>query len=124
MRRINDYELIDLPGISEMLHVSPHTPNQWRQRSRNQTLHPPLPNPVPNIKKPVWKRVDIVDWAAATGRWCWDQEGSPDEYLERVGVKRGAMQAPAAPDVTTSPDVVLPISTNPDIPLAVFHAAA
>lgn len=62
---------IDLKGIADLLGVSEVTPPQWRQRSANGKLDPPLPEPdYPEITdKPLWFEDTIIRWAQSSNRW-------------------------------------------------------
>lgn len=54
--------LLDLHGIARLLHVSKHTPNQWRNRKV-------LPEPDYKFQSPLWQKSTIIKWAMETERW-------------------------------------------------------
>lgn len=85
----SDSKPIDLRGIATLLRISPHTPNQWRQRSKAGLMRPPLPEPdFPELEHPTWKISTIVNWARDTGRW-------PPGTVARPAARKDTM--PAAP---------------------------
>lgn len=117
-----DYDApIDLHGIAVLLQVGKNTPNQWRQRSSDGTLHPPLPEPLPNLARPIWRTGDIIAWAEKSDppRWPPGTAGRP--YARGPRIRRRGNARIAGPFSTpVKPDVTIMTGTNSAIPPAVF----
>src|SRR2546430_17365174 len=61
---MSDDELVGLSEVADLLGTSRQAVANWRQKRQGG-----FPEPIAKLKSgPIWRRTDIVDWAAANGK--------------------------------------------------------